>query len=177
MKFGETANEAKMIIKKGEVLIDGKKRKDQKYGVGLFDSIEIPSMNKAWRAVPKDGLDFIEIPTKEAKLKICRIVNKKTLKGNKNQLNLSDGRNLITDKKYSTYDSLLIQLPEQKIVDHIKFEKGCMVIVIGGKRSGELAKVKSIDNNRLWLDDKEPFEIPKDMVIAVGKDKPMIKIE
>ena len=177
LKLAETNKEAKKIIKKGEVLVDKKKRKDPKFGVGLFDVIEIPSLKKAWRAIPKKGLSFIQVPQKETKLKICKITNKKTLKGNKNQLNLNDGRNLLTNEKYSTHDSLLIELPEQKIVDHLKFEEGSIVIVTGGKNAGKLAKIKIIERNRVWLDNEKLFEIPKRLIIVVGKDKPMIKLE
>ncbi|MFH1473708.1 MAG: 30S ribosomal protein S4e [Candidatus Aenigmatarchaeota archaeon] len=177
LKLAETSREVKKVINAGEVLIDNRKMKDTKYGVGLLDVIEIPLMKKVWRAVPENGLSFIEIPAKEAKLKICKIVDKKTLRGNKNQLNLNDGRNIITDKKYSTYDSLLIELPEQKIVDHLKFEKGSLVLVTGGKNAGNLAKIKIIEKNRVWLEDEKLFEIPKGMFVVVGKEKPVIKLK
>jgi small subunit ribosomal protein S4e len=177
LKIAETNREAKGIIKKGEVFVDKKKRKDPKFGIGLFDVIEIPAMKKAWRAVPQNGLSFVEIPEKEANLKICKVMDKKTLKGNKNQLNLSDGRNILTDKNYSTYDSLLIELPEQKVVDHLKFEKGSTVLVIKGSNAGKLAKIKIIEKDRLWLDNEKLFEIPKNLVVVVGREEPLIKIK
>jgi len=177
LKLAETSREAKRIIKSGEVLIDNRKMRDTKYGVGLLDVIEIPLMKKVWRAVPENGLSFIEIPAKEARLKICKIIDKKTLKGNKNQLNLNDGRNILTDKKYSTYDSLLIELPEQKIADHLKFEEGSLVLVTGGKNAGKLAKIKIIEKNRIWLEGEKLFEIPRGMVVVVGKEKPIIKLK
>jgi small subunit ribosomal protein S4e len=177
LKLAETNREARKIIKEGQVLVDKKKRKDPKYGIGLFDIIEIPAMKKYWRAVPINGLSFIQIPKSEAKLKICKIVDKKTLKGNKNQLNLNDGRNLITDKKYSTYDSIVIELPEQKIVEHLKFDKGSTVLVVRGRNAGKTAKIKTIEKDRIWLDNGNVFEIPKDLVVVVGREEPMIKLE
>ena len=177
LKVAETNREAKRIIKNGDVLVDKKKRRDPKYGVGLFDVVEIPLMKKAWRAVPQDGLTFIEIPENESNLKICKILDKKTLRGNKNQLNLSDGRNLLTDKNYSTSDSLVIELPNQKVVNHLKFENGSTALVIRGKNAGKTAKIKKIEKERLWLDNGEVFEIPKDLVIVVGAEEPAIKIE
>ena len=176
-KLAETGKEARIIIKKGEVLVDGRKVKDPKFGVGIFDSIEIPSLKKSWRAIPKNGLSFIEIPENEKRLKVCKIIDKKTLKGNKNQLNLNDGRNILTKEKYSTQDSLLIELPEQKIVEHIKFEKGSTAMVLGGKNAGKISKVKEIEKNRVWLGDDKAFEVPKRLLIIVGRDKPMIKLE
>lgn len=177
LKLAETSREARKIIKEGQVLVDKRKRKDPKYGIGLFDVIDIPAMKKSWRAVPIDGISFVEIPESESKLKICKIVDKRTLKGNKNQLNLNDGRNLITDKKYSTRDSLLIEMPEQKVVDHMKFAVGSTVVVTRGSNAGKTARIKTIEKNRLWLDNGELFEIPKDLVIVVGREEPMIKIE
>lgn len=177
LKLAETNREAKRIITGGNVLVDKRKRKDPKFGIGLFDVIEIPAMKKAWRAVPKKGLSFIEIPESEANKKICKILDKKTLKGSKNQMNLNDGRNILTDKKYSTYDSLVIELPEQKIVDHLKFEKGSTVVVIKGSNVGKMAKIKIIEKDRLWLDNGNLFEIPKDLVVVVGREEPLLKIE
>src|SRR3990172_7830180 len=55
LKLAETAKEARTIIKRGEVLVDGKKRRDPKLGVGLLDVIEIPSLKKSWRVAPHKG--------------------------------------------------------------------------------------------------------------------------
>ncbi|NIM47290.1 MAG: 30S ribosomal protein S4e [Candidatus Aenigmarchaeota archaeon] len=176
-KLAETGKESKSIIKKGEILVDNRKVKDPKFGVGIFDVIEIPALKKAWRAIPKNGLTFIEIPKKDKKLKICKIIDKKTLKGNKTQLNMNDGRNILTNKKYSTQDSLLIELPEQKIIEHIKFEEGSIAMVLRGKNAGIIAKIKEIEKNRVWLGEEKTFEVPKRLLIVVGKDKIMIKLE
>jgi len=177
LRIVETNKEARTVIKKGEILVDCKKRKDTKYGIGLLDTIEIPTLKKAWRAVPKNGLSFIEIPEKETKLKICKIIDKKILKGNKIQMNLHDGRNILTNEKYSTHDSILIELPEQKIISHIKFEEGSLALVFGGKNAGKIAKIKKIESGRVWVGDEKIFEVPKDLTIVVGKDKPLIKLE
>ncbi len=177
LNVAETGKEAKTVIKKGEILIDGRKIKDPKFGVGIFDLVEIPLLKKSWRVIPKNGLSLVEIPENEKKLKICKIIDKKTLKGKKNQLNLNDGRNILTNEKYSTQDSLLIELPDQKIVDHIKFEKGSIAMVLEGRNAGKISKIKDIEHDRVWLGDEKTFEVPKRLVIIVGRDKPMIKLE
>lgn len=176
-KLAETAREARIIIKKGQILVDGKKRKDPKFGVGLLDVIEIPNLRKAWRVLFKDGFDFVETSGEDSKLKICKIIDKTILKGAKTQLNLNDGKNILTDKSFSTDDSLLIKIPDHEIVDHLKFEKGAVVLVTGGKNAGTIAKIKEIEKNRVWLEqEKKTFEVPKDYVIVVGKEKPLIKL-
>jgi small subunit ribosomal protein S4e len=177
LKIAESNKEASGIIKKGEILIDGRKRKDPKFGIGLFNVIEIPSIKKAYRAIPKNGLSFIEIPEKEAKLKICKIINKKSLKGNKNQINLNDGRNILTNEKYSTNDSLLIEVPEQKIIDHIKFAENSTCLIFKGKNAGKIGKIKAIEKDRILIGDEKTVEVPKDFVMVVGREGPLIKLE
>jgi len=181
----ETAKDAKKIIKMGEIFVDGKSRKDHKFPVGLMDVIEIPKMEKIYRVVPfKHGLKLIEIPKKEAKLKLCRINNKTTVRGGKIQLNLHDGRNILVEKDvYKTGDSILIEIPEQKIVDHVKMEKGNMAIIIGGENRGKVVKVEEVivtrsrePNKAICLHENEKIITIKDYVFMVGKDKPLIKI-
>ena len=176
LKLTEKEKEAKSVIKKGEVVIDGRKIKDPNYGIGIFDVVEIPSIRNIWRAIPRNGLSFIEISENEKKLKICKIIDKKTLKGNKNQLNLNDGRNILTNEKYPTNDSLLIELPEQKIIDHIKFEKGSTAVILGGKNAGKIDKIKEIEKNRVLIGTEDIFEVPKRLLIVVGRDRPLIKL-
>jgi small subunit ribosomal protein S4e len=177
LKLAENRKEAWKVIKKGEVLVDGKKRKDPNFGLGLLNVIQIPSVKKAWRAVPKRGLSFIEIPESEAKLKICKIVDKKSLKGKKNQVNLNDGRNLLTNEKYNTYDSLLLELPEQKVLDHIKFAENMKCLIFKGKNAGLVGNIKTIEKNMVLVGDEKTVEVPKKYIIVVGREKPLIKIE
>jgi len=177
LKLAETNKEAANVIKKGEILVDGRKRKDPKSGIGLFNIIEIPSMKKVYRVIPKDGLSLIEIPEKESKLKICKIIDKKSLKGNKNQINLGDGRNILTNEKYSTNDSLLIEVPEQKIIDHVKFAENSTCIIFKGKNTGKIGKIKTIEKDRVLIGNEKTIEVPKDFVIVVGREESLIKLE
>jgi small subunit ribosomal protein S4e len=177
LKIAETRKEASLIIRKGEIIIDGKKRRDPNFGIGLFNNIEIPSLKKVYRAIPKKGLSFIEVPEKEAKLKICKIIDKKTLRGKKTQINLNDGRNILTNENYSTQDSLLIELPEQKIIDHIKFAENSTCIIFKGKNAGKIGKIKAIEKDRILMGDEKTIEVPKDFVMVVGREQPLIKLE
>jgi len=178
LKLADTYREAKTVIKKGEILVDGRKMKDFKYGIGLFDVIEIPAVKKSWRAVPSEkGLNFIEISESEKELKICKIIDKKTLRKGKIQLNLHDGKNILSNEKYLTNDSLLIKLPEQKIVEHLKLEPDSFVSVVRGSNTGKSAKIVKIEGKTIWLKNEKEFEVPMNCVIVVGKDKPLIKLE
>lgn len=178
LKFSATAKEARSIIRGGKIKVDGRLCKDYKFGIGLFDVIEIPDAKKAYRLVPRKGLMPIEIPLKEAKLKICKIIGKKVIKRGKVQLNLHDGRNILADNSYKVKDSILLELPQQKIVDHFKFKPDFLVAVIKGKAGGKIAKLKNIESKRVWLElDKKVFEAPSDSVIVIGKEKSSIKVD
>ncbi|MEM4788723.1 MAG: S4 domain-containing protein, partial [Ignisphaera sp.] len=52
LKLAENAREAKKIIFDGEVLIDGRVRRDFKFPVGLMDVVSIPKINMYIRIVP-----------------------------------------------------------------------------------------------------------------------------
>jgi len=177
LKLAETGKEAETAIRKGEILVDGRKMKDPNFGVGVFDVVCIPSMKKCWRAVPSKGLKFVETPESESKVKICKILGKRTLKGKKVQLNLSDGRNVLAGGEYNTQDSLMLEIPSQKIAGHVKFDKGTTALVVGGKNSGVVSKIKEIKGDMVIMGDEKEFEVPKRLIIMVGKEKPMIKLE
>jgi len=184
----DSASDAKKIIKSKEIFVDGKPRVDYKYPVGLFDSIEVPKIDKQFRVVPsKKGLELIEISKQESKQKLCRINEKTMVKNGILQLNLNDGKNILSDKKtktdYKTGDSLLIEVPNQKIIDHLKMDKGMLAIITGGQNIGTIAKIKELiirrtrePNKIICEKDGKDFEAIADYVFVVGKTKPEIKV-
>jgi len=185
LKMCDTLKEAKRILNAGEVYVDGKVRKEYKFGVGLMDVISIKSLGKNYRVVlDSAGLKLIEIPEKEANLKLCRINRKTMIKGKKIQLGTHDGRTIITSKEYKTGDSVLIEIPSQKILEHLKMEKGNIGLITGGENIGKLARIKAVKTTRSREPNKVTCELEgreidavKDDVFVVGTTKPRIKIE
>jgi ribosomal protein S4E len=49
--------------------------------------------------------------------------------------------------------------------------------VVGGRNAGKVSKIKEIENNRVWLEGEKTFEVPKNLLIVVGKESPLIKLE
>ena len=186
LKLVDTGSDAKKIIKAREIFVDGKPRNDHKYPVGLFDVIEIPKSNMQYRVIPsKAGFDLIETDKRESKLKLCRVNSKTMVKGGKIQLNLHDGKNILSDKKtaFKTGDSVLIELPSQKIVNHLKIDKDMLSVITGGQNRGTVAKIKEIvikrtrEPNKIICETKEKeFDAIMDYVFVVGKTKPEIKV-
>ena len=60
------------------------------------------------------------------------------------QLNLFDGTNTLAEGEFKTGDSLILSIPERNIVDRIEFTVGNLAIVLGGKHTGQMGKVKEI---------------------------------
>lgn len=181
IKIGNSAKQIKGIMDKKEVLVDGKRRKELKFMVGLMDVITIPEIKQNHRIVytNKGKITIKEIDAKEAKLKVCKIVNKTTIKQGKSQITLSDGRNKIVDnKEYKIGDSLLITVPEQEIKQHFKLEQGAYILLTGGSSIGKTGVLTSVEGNKIkFKKDKEEVETLKKYAFIVGKDKAAITIE
>ncbi len=179
--LAETHREGKHLIKMGELMVDGKSCKDHKFGVGLMDTIHIPSIPASYRVMNgRKGLVLVKIPESQSRMKICKIIGKTAVNGGKIQYNLHDGRNIISDRNYMTRDSLLISLPEQKPIEHLKFEEGALALITTGKNAGTVARIEKIEQakaKRVWLKkDSKLFEAPLDYVMVIGKDKPVVAI-
>jgi small subunit ribosomal protein S4e len=185
LKLANTGKEAKRIIKAREVLVDGKVRTDHRYPVGLLDVISMPKLNKHFRVIPyKSGLKLIEIDEKDAKKKILKIVGKRSVKGNKFQLNMNDGKNLIVDEnKYKTNASLLVELPSLKILDYAEMNRGNIVLITSGKNSGKIGRIVEVKEGKFNVEPKlvcetenKKVEVLKKHAIVVGREEPWIKV-
>ena len=180
-----TLREAKSVIYNGKVIVDGIIRKSLHHSIGLMDVVELQGVSDIYRLVPTRGhtLQPIKIETDEKSKKLVKVTSKTTIKGKKTQLGFHDGRTIIAENDVNVGDSCLIQIPEQKILDVIKLEKDSLVIVTRGINTGQVGHVNSINKATFTLSkrinltiDKKKFEIPTDLVIAVGKEKPVIQI-
>lgn len=150
MGYARTGREAKIILNQGKILVNHMKRNDQKFPVGIMDTIEIPEIKEQYRMIYNDQgkFKFVKINKEEASLKPVRITNKTTLKGKKTQLNFNDGTNMIVDKdSYKVNDTLIIDMNKEeknKISKHLKFEKGARIYLTDGKHMGNTGIIEEI---------------------------------
>ena len=185
LKKVKTLREAKSSIYGGKVKVDGVTQKSLHHSIGLMDTIELEGTTDMYRLVPKDGriLVPIKINATEKSKKLVRVKSKTTIKGGKTQLGFHDGRTIITDITANVNDTCLLQIPEQKILDVIKFEKKSQVIVTRGINAGRIGSINEIKQGTftlpkrisLLIDDKT-IEIPANITMVVGKEKPVIQI-
>lgn len=182
----DNAREAKRIINTGEILVDGRARKDYKFPVGFMDVIEIPKSEKVYRVLPdeKGRLILYPIAAENKDFKLCKITDKTTIRGGKTQLNLHDGRNQLVDKEYKVGDVVILKVPEQEITDRIVFEKGTIGLITGGKHTGEIGRINKINITKssmsntveMETEDKKTFLTLKDYVFVIGKEEPAIAL-
>ena len=186
LKMVTTLREAKSVIYNGKINVDGITRKSLHHSIGLMDVIELQGISDVYRLVPTHGhiLQPIKIDSSEKSKKIVKVTSKTTIRGKKTQLGFHDGRTIIADSSVNIGDSCLIQIPEQKILDVIKLEKDSLVIVTKGVNTGQIGHINNINEATFTLSkrinltiDKKKFEMPADLVIVIGKEKPVIQIK
>jgi small subunit ribosomal protein S4e len=182
LKLCDTAAEARFIIGKRDILIDGRIVTNYKHPVGFMDVISIPKLKEHYRVLldTKGKIKLIPITKDEAKWKLVRIENKTMVKGGKVQLNLHDGRNILIGKnKYKTCDVVKIEVGTQKILGVYSFDKGNIAMLIGGKHIGQLAKIDKRHITKSPMPnvvDFEEFSTSQEHVFVVGKDAPEVTL-
>jgi len=185
LKKVKTLREAKSSIYDGKVKVDGVIQKSLHHSIGLMDTVELEGTTDMYRLVPKDGriLVPIKINSTEKSKKLVRVKSKTTIKSGKTQIGFHDGRTIITDTNVNVDDVCLLQIPEQKILETIKFEKNSQVVITKGVNSGHIGPINEIKQGTftlpkrvsLLIDDKA-IEIPANITMVVGKEKPVIQI-
>jgi len=151
LKYAEGMKEAKRLIKAGDIMVNKKVRKEERFPVGLMDTIEIPKANDYFRvSVNSNGLVLEKIKAENSDKKLCKITRKSMMHGGRCQLGLHNGRSIIVSgaKSYSNGDSLLLHLPDQKILKHFKLEKNAQALIVDGKNRGMKGRIKEIKERK-----------------------------
>ena len=186
LKIVTSLREAKSAIYSGKVKIDGVVRKSLHHAIGLMDVVELENVPDIYRLVPSEKklLTPIKINKSEKSKKLVRVISKTTINKGKMQIGFHDGRSLITDTKLNVGDTCLIQIPDLKILEVIKIEAGCQCMVTRGVNAGQIGKIETVETGTfilpkrvvLVLGDRK-IEIPADIVMAIGKEEPVIQLK
>lgn len=146
LKIAQNRKEVKRALHLEQILLNGKVVREDKNSALLFDVISIlPSKEEYRLTLSEKGKFKIEkIKETEAGYKIAKIVDKKILKGKKIQLNLSDGRNFLSDIKCNINDSLLINLKKKKIEKCIPLKEKSKILSFAGKHTGQIGIIKKL---------------------------------
>ena len=179
--YVKNTKETKYVLSASKIMVNGKVRKDLKFPVGIMDVLSVGEdsfriiINKKGKLIP------IKIPSTEAKLVLRKVSNKTSLKDKKVQVNFEDGTNLLSKEKYQTGDTVVFS--DNKVKDHLKFEKGAMIYITAGKQVGQVGVIKEVKEKKglqpttiIFTQWKENHETPKKYVFIVGKTKPLVSL-
>lgn len=183
-KVARTMAEADRILNAGKVKVDGVVRYDSNLAVGLMDVIELAT-GQAYRMSPKNSQRLTSVPIEDSEkgVKLVKVTSKTTIKGKKIQYGFHDGKTLISDQMLKVGDTCVIDLPKVQVRNHVPFEKDSMALIITGENAGRLGKIEDIQDGIFSLPKRalvsfegKSVELPVEMVMVVGKDKPVIKV-
>ncbi|MBI4983275.1 30S ribosomal protein S4e [Candidatus Woesearchaeota archaeon] len=180
LKLASTLAETRKVLNNNEILVDGKRRKEYRFIVGLFDVITIPHLYQLYRVMfdQKGRIIVVTISPEESKIKVCKIVGKTVLANNKVQFNLHDGKNIIADIKAKVGDSIVVSLPSLEIIEVLPLAPKAVVFLTKGKHKGGIGIFKEIKGDEgVYLKEGEEIKTAKEYLFVIGKDKPVMEIK
>jgi len=170
LKFAQNRKETKKIIHLKQILINGRFARDEKENVSFFDTLSILKKYYRLELSEKGKFYLNEIKADEANRKIAKIINKKMLKKKRMQLNLSDGRNFLSDMKCNVNDSVIINLKDKKIEKCIPLKEGAKIIIFAGKHIGKSGEAKEINEKektaKVKINGKEINILIKQLIVV-----------
>jgi len=181
LNIASTMNEVKKLLNNSEVLVDGKRKRDHRLIVGLFDVLTFAQLKKSYRVIfdEKGRITIVEINKSESELKVCKIIGKTILQKGKVQYNLHDGKNVFINVQANVGDSVLLSLPKLEVKEVLPLQAGAMVFLTKGKHAGSTGEFKEIKNDEaIYMKNGQEIETAKEYLFVIGKvkDKPVIEI-
>lgn len=170
LKHVKTRKELNKIINEKKIKINEEFVKNDNVSLLLFDVISITSIKKHYIvSLSEHGkINVVEISENESKSKISKIVNKKIVKKNKVQLNMSDGRNVLSKEKISIGDSVVIDMASNKIIKVQPMKEGSEVMIIRGKHVGKIGIVLKIEDKGILINFKNrELKVKFDQAIVI----------
>jgi small subunit ribosomal protein S4e len=138
LKLVGNSSEAERVVKRGEVLVDGKIVREEKRPVGLMDVVSIPAEGKHYRIEIK-GKKLVPKEIGKGDRKLCKVVGKHVVKGGKRNIALHDGRVIGEKDGAEINDTVVLLVPSGKVERVIKLSQGASCLVTAGKHKGKIA--------------------------------------
>ena len=181
LAYAKTSKEVKLILHDDEVLVNGKRVKDVKFAVGIFDVFEIKKTNEKYVLVFNE-LDKVKLVTVKDDNIYLKVTSKTVLPSNKFQFNFMNGFNLLVDEKtfksIKVNDTVIFDFVKKKVVSTISLKEGSFVYIFDGKFQGSAGKLQSIDEYNGLTRDVAHIDIEghkhstaKDYCFAIGTKK------
>ena len=189
LRQAETAAEAKRIISRRMISIDGRPVADHRHPLSLMDVLEIPLTHEAYRMLPihRRGLRLVKISEEEKVFKLGKVVGKTLIRGGVNQFTLHDGRNIRVKPGEAASirrgDTLKISLPDQRLMDYLPLKEGVHGLIYEGPKQGLHGKLSKLTESSaltpgLATMSTEIGEVTtlRHYILAVGGEEPWITL-
>ncbi len=154
LKIAQNRKEVKKALYAKNVLLNDVPIKNEKNSAFLFDIITLVPSKKSYKLIFNEHGKFEaeEIKEAESHSKIFKIINKKTLKGKKTQLNLKDGKNFISDLKCKVNDSVIFDFKKGNITKCLPLKEKSNAFVFAGNHSGSIGNITKIDLGKKMIE-------------------------
>ena len=145
LKVVYTTKEAKYVVHKEYISINGKVVQDIKAPIGLFDLVEITKLGKKYSFVfdTKGRIKVIEVEDSNV---YTKVTNKTLVKGGKVQINTLSGFNVLVDvkeaKKIDTNSTIVVDTKSKKLLSVLPLTQKSEVYIMDGKYKGLFGVVK-----------------------------------
>jgi small subunit ribosomal protein S4e len=183
LKFADTSKEARNIITKGKVQVDGKVVKDYQRPIGFMDVLSVNDSGMAKRVLmDRKGMFVLaDLSPQDVSWKLVKVTGKSVVGGGKIQISTHDGRVIISsEKSVKRGDTLKISIPEQKILEVYPMAKETSVYVTGGAHRGTITTIKEINVSRSYqentVESNDNFTTTMSNIFVLGKSKGEITI-
>lgn len=143
--YVDSTKEARYATR-GGVLVNGAVPSSVRRPIGMFDILSFPERDEYYRVFPDEGgrLGLTAISADAADSKLAKITDKTTVSGDRTQLNLHDGANLVVeDDTYAAGDSIVVT-PDNEVIAHFEFEDGALVTAVDGQHAGEIGELEDV---------------------------------
>lgn len=178
LNLTKTTKETKYVLTKQEVLVNNKRKKDNKAQAGFLDTVSIPSTGKTYRiSIDNKGmLKTKEITQEQANELVLKVTGKTKIKKGKVQINTLNGFNIILPeadaKKYKIGDTIIFSIKDNKVKQHLVLEKGAHILITTGKHAGKYGDIIAIEGKTVKIKtDNETFETSVKYPLIISKEK------
>ncbi|MBS7627776.1 30S ribosomal protein S4e, partial [Candidatus Bathyarchaeota archaeon] len=191
----ENTREARYIVAKGGVQVDGRTVRERRFPLGIMDVVTFPELKKFYRILPfpRRGLVPYPIPPEEAFLKPRKVLRKVTQKGGDIMLGFHDGFNMLikvsdptrpNEEICKVKDVLLFDLSSGKVIQRVAFAENVYALIIGGKNLGKHGKLISFTGGSgtspgiatIESKDGKRYQTTLEYVFPIGVEKPLISL-
>lgn len=145
---GITRKDINFLLKTTEILVNGARRHDRRFGVGFQDVIAVPA-SKLYAVLSMDDHGRLTpelIEEAHAATKLAQVRKTSAVKGGKLALHTSDGRNIAVSKSLPRGSTVQIDLAKNTVKHVFAVEQKAHIMLTSGKHRGKRGVIEALDD-------------------------------